>query len=60
MINLKNIKEKIVKDVTDILSQKYNAPKKEIKVTFASDGSIKATITPDLSFLSCDVKVEGK
>lgn len=58
MINLKDIKEQILTDVTKIVAKKYNADEKEVKVTFASDGTLKATITPDLSFLSCDVKVE--
>lgn len=58
MINLENIKGQIISDVTKIVSKKYNAKETEIKVTFAGDGSIKATITPDLSFLSCDIKVE--
>lgn len=58
MINLKDIKDKIISDVTKIVAQKYNAPENEVKVTFASDGSIKATITPDLSFLNCRVEVE--
>ena len=58
MINLKDIKEQIITDVAKIISEKYKADKKEIKVSFASDGTIKATITPDLSFLSCNVKVE--
>ena len=60
MINLKSIKEQIISDVRKIVSEKYNADEKEVKVSFASDGSIKATITPDLSFLSCNVKVEEK
>lgn len=60
MINLKNIREQIISDVKKIVAKKYNAPEKEVKVSFASDGSIKATITPDLSFLSCNVKVEEK
>ena len=58
MINLKTIKEQIISDVTQIVAEKYNAKENEIKVTFTSDGSIKATITPDLSFLKCNVKVE--
>ena len=58
MINLKTIKEQIISDVTKIVAEKYNAKEDEIKVTFTGDGSIKATITPDLSFLSCNVKVE--
>ena len=60
MINLKSIKEQIITDVRKIVAQKYNALEKEVKVSFASDGSVKATITPDLSFLSCNVKVEEK
>lgn len=58
MINLQEIKHQIIKDVTKIISEKYNAKEKEVKVSFSSDGTIKATITPDLSFLSCNVKVE--
>lgn len=58
MINLQDIKHQIIEDVTKIVTQKYNASEKEVKVSFASDGTIKATITPDLSFLSCNVKVE--
>lgn len=60
MINLKDIKEQIITDVTEIVMKKYNARQDEVKVSFASDGSIKATITPDLSFLSCNIKVEEK
>lgn len=58
MINLKDIKEQIITDVTKIVTEKYNAKEGEVKVIFAGDGSIKATITPDLSFLNCSVKVE--
>ena len=58
MINIKEIREQIIADATKIVAQKYNAPEKEVKVTFAVDGGLKATITPDLSFLSCNVKVE--
>lgn len=58
MINLNNIKGQIISDVTKIVAQKYNAPENEVKVTFASNGNIKATITPDLSFLNCKVEVE--
>ena len=58
MINLKDIRDKIIKDVTKIVAQKYNAPENEVKVTFSSNGNIKATITPDLSFLNCKVEVE--
>lgn len=60
MINLKSIKEQIISDVTKIVAEKYNAKEDEIKVSFTGGGSIKATITPDLSFLSCSVKVEEK
>ena len=60
MINLKDIKEQIIADVTKVVAEKYNAKEDEIKVSFSSDGSIKATITPDLSFLKCSVKVEEK
>lgn len=60
MINLKDIRKKIVTDVTKIIADKYNTTEDEVKVTFASDGKLKATITPDLSFLSCSVKVEEK
>ena len=58
MINIKDIREQIIADTTKIVAKKYNAPENEVKVTFAVDGSLKATITPDLSFLSCNVKVE--
>lgn len=60
MINLKDIKEQILSDVTKIVAEKYNAPEKEVKVVFTGDGILKATITPDLSFLNCTVKVEGE
>ena len=58
MINLKDIKEQIIEDVTKIICDRYNAKEKEVKVAFASDGSVKATITPDLDFLSCKVEVK--
>lgn len=58
MINLKDIKEQILTEAKVKIAKKYNAPMNEVKVTFASDGSLKATITPDVSFLSCNVKVE--
>ena len=58
MINLKDIKEQILTEVAEKVAKRYNAPIEEVKVSFSSDGSIKATITPDLSFLSCSVKVE--
>ena len=60
MINLKEIKEKILTESRVRIAKKYNAPLSEVKVTFATDGSLKATITPDLSFLSCNVNVEEK
>ena len=37
MINLKNIREQIISDVKKIVAKKYNAPEKEVKVSFASD-----------------------
>lgn len=58
MINIKDIREQIIEEATKIVAQKYDAPENEVKVTFAVDGSLKATITPDLSFLSCNIKVE--
>ena len=58
MINLKDIKEQILTEVAEKVAKRYNEPIEEVKVSFSSDGSIKATITPDLSFLSCSVKVE--
>lgn len=58
MINLKDIKHQIIEEVRDKVAKRYNAPIEEVKVSFASDGSIKATITPDLGFLKCTVKVE--
>lgn len=58
MINIKEIRDQIVTEAVKIVAQKYNAPESEVKVTFGVDGNLKATITPDLSFLSCNVKVE--
>ena len=58
MINLKEIKEQIISDVTKIVAKKYNAEESEVKVTFANDGRLKATIAVDLSFLNCKIKVE--
>lgn len=58
MINLKDIKEQVLTEVAEKVAKIYNAPIEEVKVSFASDGSIKATITPDLGFLKCTVKVE--
>lgn len=58
MINLKDIKEQILSDVTKIVAEKYNAREEEVKVIFTGDGALKATITPDLDFLNCTVKVE--
>ena len=57
MINLKDIKEKIVVETTKIVAERYNAKEDEVKVYFSTDGEIKATITPDLSFLGCEVEV---
>ena len=59
-INLKDIKEQILSDVRKIVAEKYNAREDEVKVCFSNDGNLKATITPDLSFLNCDVKVKEK
>lgn len=58
MINLNYIKGQIIEEVRDKVAKRYNAPIEEVKVSFSSDGSIKATITSDLGFLKCTVKVE--
>ena len=58
MINLKDIKEQILTEVAEKVAKRYNEPIEEVKVSFSSDGSIKATMTLDLSFLKCNVKVE--
>ena len=59
MINLKDIKEQIVVEVTKIIAEKYHTTEDEVKVSFSNNGKLKSTITPDLDFLSCNVKVEG-
>ena len=60
MINIKDIKEQILVDTTKIVAKRYNAKEDEVKVSFGNDGVLKATITPDLSFLDCDVEVKEK
>ena len=58
MIDLKDIKKKIISDVTKIVAERYNAKESEVKVSFNNSGVLKATIAVDLSSLNCIVEVK--
>ena len=58
MINLHDVKDKIISDVTKIVAEKYNAKESEVEVHFSSSGALKATIAVDLSSLNCTVEVK--
>lgn len=62
MINIKTIKENIIKETTDIVCKKYGFVREEVKVSFKSDGDLNITIAPKelMDKLSVNVSVESE
>ena len=58
MININKVKQKVVDDVTTLVSEKFNVPKKEVQIKFASDGEMKVTIVPETFLKTIGVNVE--
>ena len=61
MINIKNIKEQIIEETTNIVCDKYSLSRDEVKVGFKSDGELNISIAPKelMNNLSVKLTVES-
>lgn len=57
-VNITKIKQKIIDDVTTLVSERFDVPRKEVQVKFDSHGEIKVTIVPETFLKSLSVNVE--